>query len=713
MFYSHEILTSRQYGVATVWLVSTVGIRSNTGNRKISRKDVEQVNVPKACETILQPAAPIALRLQGSLLYGLSRVYSQQCHYVLTDAEKVQAHMMAFYNTLGGNKNALDYKAGKAKRNELILLDDPNFDLTENFNLPVFDFDDEGNLVVPDISQASRKVSSQLSPLERAASSASGSFHGVLNLPASSGGNSPFFDDPLAKNMYLDQGYDTIKPFGEEEQEIDVLDDWGIEIDADGNIIEEPELPQIPKSQLSKHGNSIHSDLPIPFSDSIGDIPMGGTDPFLPSDPPIPSREEQQEHQPQQQEQEQEQEQQEVAMNNQQNAVVQQAPVRVRRQRQRRVLAPDNQTSFSKDVLRDWNANYLDYVTPAPFPGYGATPAEARHNAFNLIFGRGIANVGHAADGHNIFNPMAAHFAGHALQVQILGIACYSADLEDGEAPRGRRRIASEALELVEEESARRVRPRLSSQAAQVIPRPEENEPAIEAGRDAGSALPDLPSDVPWNRPSSQIPSSSMKGAAGQGSRAGSRQVSASPLVGRSHGLDAIERFSDQPIFGSDGFGDFLPSQGNDAFSSDLAAPPDFPDVPRRDESVVVNTSQAMLNALDREGRSFHAFIQTMAKDRGYPKDNDTEVSRARQWVDFDQLFESEDRNRAVIAQAFHHVLSLATKNIIKVEQEGQGGTEPFGTIRVGVGIPDHNDDDEEQGENEGGYDDVVAWGDY
>ena len=93
--------------------MSNIGLRSAT--RKISRKAIQEVDVQKACATILKPTAPIALRLQGSLLYGLSRVYSQQCHYVLTDAERVQAHMRAFYNALGGSNNALDPHAGKIK----------------------------------------------------------------------------------------------------------------------------------------------------------------------------------------------------------------------------------------------------------------------------------------------------------------------------------------------------------------------------------------------------------------------------------------------------------------------------------------------------------------------------------------------------------------------------------------------------------------------
>ncbi|KAL6162183.1 hypothetical protein ACJQWK_11129 [Exserohilum turcicum] len=66
MFYSHEILTSRKYGVATVWLVATLGSKSSL--KRINRKQILDVDVPKACETIVDPVAPMALRLQGNLL---------------------------------------------------------------------------------------------------------------------------------------------------------------------------------------------------------------------------------------------------------------------------------------------------------------------------------------------------------------------------------------------------------------------------------------------------------------------------------------------------------------------------------------------------------------------------------------------------------------------------------------------------------------------
>jgi meiotic recombination protein REC8 len=83
MFYSHEILTSRKYGVATIWSVDSVASRGPqlTNSRlvatlgqtstlkKVGKKAIQDVNVPKACGMIISPQAPMALRLQSHLLY--------------------------------------------------------------------------------------------------------------------------------------------------------------------------------------------------------------------------------------------------------------------------------------------------------------------------------------------------------------------------------------------------------------------------------------------------------------------------------------------------------------------------------------------------------------------------------------------------------------------------------------------------------------------
>ena len=42
----------------------------------------------------------MALRLQSNLLYGVARVYSQQCGYVLADAETAENNMRAMFKAL-------------------------------------------------------------------------------------------------------------------------------------------------------------------------------------------------------------------------------------------------------------------------------------------------------------------------------------------------------------------------------------------------------------------------------------------------------------------------------------------------------------------------------------------------------------------------------------------------------------------------------------
>ena len=67
----------------------------------------------RACGKILEPGAPIALRLQGNLLYGVSRVHNQQCTYLIADAKKIQDQMKFFFKAFPSNQ--LDPEAGRAR----------------------------------------------------------------------------------------------------------------------------------------------------------------------------------------------------------------------------------------------------------------------------------------------------------------------------------------------------------------------------------------------------------------------------------------------------------------------------------------------------------------------------------------------------------------------------------------------------------------------
>lgn len=107
--------------------MATLGAKSNT--KKVTRKAILDVDVRKACDTIIQPEAPMALRLQSNLLYavsrdsgiekadsgryGVSRVYDQQCHYVLIDAQAAHSNIRTVLMSI--KNNDLEHSASKAR----------------------------------------------------------------------------------------------------------------------------------------------------------------------------------------------------------------------------------------------------------------------------------------------------------------------------------------------------------------------------------------------------------------------------------------------------------------------------------------------------------------------------------------------------------------------------------------------------------------------
>jgi meiotic recombination protein REC8, fungi type len=91
--------------------VATVGRRGI--KKTVSRKAIQEVQIRKACRKIIHPGAPLALRLSSNLLYGVSKVYAEQCRFVLDDAEKVQEAMRLLYRELASRGTVSDPKAGK------------------------------------------------------------------------------------------------------------------------------------------------------------------------------------------------------------------------------------------------------------------------------------------------------------------------------------------------------------------------------------------------------------------------------------------------------------------------------------------------------------------------------------------------------------------------------------------------------------------------
>ncbi|EHA46339.1 hypothetical protein MGG_02688 [Pyricularia oryzae 70-15] len=669
MFYSHEILTSQKHGVATVWVLATLD--RSCASRKVSRKAIQEVNVPKACVTIDEPpGAPIALRLQASLLYGVSRVYQQQCHYVLGDAEKFRISMRGLMRVL--DSGTLDPNAGRAKKKQLMIQDDPEFHISNFFDLPPLDLDELGNLRPTAFESQFTGKYSQLSPFSSQQRSSSGRNSLAMDFGAASFFGSQFGPDPFGGDSSAQKPHPGADMFAQDELPLRLEDfDAGFTIDADGNIHEhpEPEQPQAAVPIAAHHmldhpGPQHHSDdfIPLMLGDEAilnpGDAPLPDAD-------ALPVRQHEQDPDYAQPED---------------DAVVTAASRR--KGRRRKALAPDTATEVSRTEFRDWTENYVQRMEEENKRHRArrdhVTKDQAAQNAYNIMFGRGIGGVGQDMGLPGFQHELAEHFAGHGLQMAVFGRIV-------GDDPHGRRRSASQAFGDEEDsgsEEGRRVRPRSDDgyEARQRLSQERQLEddgnglnfgdfdPLPEVGREIGHPLSDQ--HPPWHRHSilhgSSMKGSSAKPAAGQGPR----QVQESPLQHRGRAVQEFVRFSDNDGLGFDG------SAGMGSVDDH---PPDQPDFHFQEDPANHNSS-----SISTEGRDFLSYVQAHARETGTPRSKGDEL-----WVDFAGIFPPSSTARFNAASAFYQLLCLSTNRTIKVDQEGRDRNNifPFGKIEVGVCI--------------------------
>lgn len=77
MFYPPELL-ARSGALARVWLAANV-------EKKLTKAQVLQDKIDEDINEIIRPRAPFSLRLSGSLLLGVVRIYSRKARYLLDD----------------------------------------------------------------------------------------------------------------------------------------------------------------------------------------------------------------------------------------------------------------------------------------------------------------------------------------------------------------------------------------------------------------------------------------------------------------------------------------------------------------------------------------------------------------------------------------------------------------------------------------------------
>ncbi|KAL4917694.1 Rec8 like protein-domain-containing protein [Aspergillus aurantiobrunneus] len=655
MFYSHEILTSPEHGVATVWLVATLGARSIS--RRLNRKTIQDVDVPKACCVIMDPVVPMALRLQSNLLYGVSRVYSQQCGYTLLDVQAMHDRMRQMLRSVPAG--GLDPIAGKARPDQLVLPYDPSF-LPEN-NLPGLglDFSKLNRSLGENASQQSSVFSPHTPDLSQSAVSSSSVLR--LNLPSDDnilrdmGGFSS--EAGIASSVHggLDFGRLMASSLNEDGG---VLLQPDFEFDEDGNIIE------LGVRQQSEG----RARLPL-LADE--DVEMAITnEPARPSrqgiqfgigDDPV------------------------IELEDTENRNVVTAP---QRQRAHKTLASDEQTALRNADLAHMNDGYMRNMAVATkHKRQKKVPTQAKKNAAYWVFGLGIGRVGAGVGTGRIIHPL-HFFSGDELYTTLVP------------ANSARKRHSEDDLES----ETRRVRAREGDDAhmdrMEMVDDNNFWKEDVELGRRASPALhDDSSSQMPWNITASVqssrheasaanifrgfgsvsdfssrgIPESAASfgreasvGISGTG-RVQNRLTSASPLAGRGFPYDidtlSIPGHHGEDLDNLEGFDLSHYLDGNPMGDSNSNAGTGHQPYTSQQEMQNSLTESVM----DQEALNFLDFLA--AKINSLKQAEETESSPVGTEIAFSTLLSPQNTSPAVATHGLMHILALATKGFLSVRQ--------------------------------------------
>lgn len=88
MFYSVKLLCKKRGRLGIAWVAGTIGF-NQTSTSFLTKRELQSVNVRAACDEIVFPNDPMALRLAAILMLGVIRIYQKQTYYLLFDIEEM------------------------------------------------------------------------------------------------------------------------------------------------------------------------------------------------------------------------------------------------------------------------------------------------------------------------------------------------------------------------------------------------------------------------------------------------------------------------------------------------------------------------------------------------------------------------------------------------------------------------------------------------
>lgn len=344
-----------------------------------------------------------------------------------------------------------------------------------------------------------------------------------------------------------------------------------------------------------------------------------------------------------------------------------------RRAKPPRTIATDTRIEISRTELMSWNTNYLANMDAVRHKRDALRAGiQSKKNAEWWVWGAGLGGIGYDMRGPgNITHPLAM-FQGAQLRELVLG-----------PSPPTKKRGHANASEDAE----RRVRPR-SNEPEDQGAAAHNDIPMHDAGADAEPDEPELArgaptpgeqerpfgpdlssSSMPWNVSAGAI--SLQRGRGGtapavsasgpQAARPGSRLTSASPLVGRGFPRRTTSRQSSLGPVQLGELGDPF-SSGADDFAGgldlNLDAGIDEYDRfgPAAGQDTPLADSQWVRQQLDLESVNFLDFVSAGIGER--------------RGMAFAELLPPEANTHVVAAQGLLHVLTLASKGVLWVEQD-------------------------------------------
>jgi meiotic recombination protein REC8 len=397
------------------------------------------------------------------------------------------------------------------------------------------------------------------------------------------------------------------------------------------------------------------------------------------------------------------------------------APQKHKKTKAKKQLVMDKSLELKNSELALWQNEYVARMVAGTLvKANNKAVSLAKKNAFQYVYGSGLNGVGEGVGSAKFVSPLEI-FSGASLLAKITGRLAPAAA-----GPKSKK--GTKRAHTIEDEEEQNDSPSKRAREDELgrgyegdgmmlnmdfEPYANSHEQSVELGRDAPPALPDYPSSaMPWNVSASlhshqRGQSSSLQGRAGiLGSQLGSvtarHFTSASPLIGRGSAFPGdLEQFSqlmgdDEPmIMYGRSDDDFASGSQAHTFggpnagmsSSQVAGLDEFEifGAAAAVDTQTAGTSQWVKEALDRESNNFFEYVKNTISEKLGDEENPHGVQEfGEKDVTFEELFVPDANSRIVAAQAFYHVLCLATKNVVWVDQTVEE-MEPFGEIRIGV----------------------------